>query len=315
MRKNFAIVCALALIFLGGCNPTYQNNSTRFLMNTVVNITADADYNVLNGAFSLCQEFEEKFSKTLESSEIYRLNSLGGGEVSDECIDILKKSVYYSELTGGEFDVTICSVSDLWDFNQKKIPSSNDIAEAIKSVGYKKIEITGNRVDLNGAKIDLGGIAKGYIADKVRDYFAANGTKTAIINLGGNIVLMGEEYSDVGIKNPFSQGVIATVRLKNKAVVTAGTYERAFRENGVNYHHIIDAKTGYPAKSDIVSATVICDSAEQADALSTSCVLLGLSGGLNLIENTEGVEAIFITSEGGIHISSGIFCEDGIYRL
>ncbi len=299
---------------LSGCTPTHDNSSTRFLMDTVVNITANVEYSVITEAMELCEYYDKLFSKTVEDSDVSRLNSLGAYAVSEDTLRLIKSTSAYSERTRGKFDVTIGSVSDLWDFNDGVIPTEASIASALEKVDYKKIKTSGKTVNLNGAKIDLGGCAKGFVADKLREFFENKEVEKAVINLGGNLYIMGGPI-DVGVKNPFGEGNMATLRVVNHAVVTAGTYERCFTRDGKNYHHILDTKTGYPADTNLVSVTVISDSALEADILSTSLVIMGLQDGMDFIEKTEGAEALFITSDGEIHISSGIYCKDGIYRL
>ncbi len=314
MRKNIAFVSAALLLLLSGCTPNHNNSSTRILMDTVVNIEAEAEYSVINEAFSKVEYYENLFSRTINSSEVSRLNSGEVFKASDETVSLINTSLGYSELSSGAFDITIGSVSSLWDFNEGKVPIKEEIEKNIKNVSYKKIKTNGKNINLGGAKIDLGGAAKGFIADKLREFLKEKNVENATINLGGNLILMGK-IQDIGVKNPFADGTVATLRLKDKAVVTAGTYERAFEKGGKKYHHILDTKTGYPVETDLVSVTVIADEATDADILSTTLVCLGLNEGLKFIEKQENIEALFITTDGEIHISSGIYCKDGIYRL
>lgn len=314
MRKNIAIFSAVMLLLLGGCTPNYNNSSTRILMDTVVNIEANAEQSVINEAMAICEMQEKLFSRTLEGSEVSRLNSGEIFSVSRKTRELIEKSLFYSQKTGGVFDITIGAVSGLWDFTNGVKADEAAIKKNLAAVDYKKIEINEDKINLNGAKIDLGGCAKGYATDEIRDFLKARDVENAIINLGGNLYIMGDKQ-DIGIKNPFGDGSVATLRVGNMAVVTAGTYERCFTENGKMYHHILDTKTGYPKETDLVSVTVISEDATDADILSTSLICMGYSAGLDFIEKTEGIEALFITTDGEIHISSGIYCKDGIYRL
>ncbi len=314
MRKNIAFWSAALLLILSGCTPNYNNSSTRILMDTVVNIEADAEYSVINEAMALCEKYENLFSRTLGHSEVSRLNQGEELNVSNDTLSLINTCAFYSDKTNGAFDITVGAVSELWDFGEGTIPASAEIESKLPLVNFKKIKINGNNVDLCGAKIDLGGCAKGYATDKIRDFLREKQVKNAVINLGGNLYILGKKQ-DVGIRNPFNNGSIATLRVANKAVVTAGTYERGFESDGTYYHHILNTKTGYPVKTDLVSVTVISDDATDADILSTALVVMGLNDGINFIENIEGVEAVFITTDGQIHISSGIYCKDGIYRL
>lgn len=314
MRKNIAFLSAALLVFLSGCTPNYNNSSTRILMDTVVNISAKAEYSVISEAMSLCEEYERLFSATVSDSEISRLNSGEELRVSEDTLNLIKASINYSEATNGKFDITVGAVSRLWNFKDGVLPSAEDIKDNISLIDYKKIKLDNGVVNLGGAIVDLGGAAKGYIGDKIRDFLKEKKVPSAVINLGGNLYILGEKQ-DIGIKNPFADGNIATIRVGNKAVVTAGTYERAFKKDGINYHHILDTATGYPVNTDVVSATVIAENGTDADIISTFLVALGLNEGLKFIEAREGIEALFITTDGEIHISSGIYCKDGIYRL
>ena len=314
MRKKLAFLSAALILTLCGCSPTYNNSSTRFLMDTVVNITADAEHSVITEAMNLAESYDKLFSKTVESSDVSRLNEGGSVEISEDTLRLLKSAAVYSERTNGAFDVTIGAVSSLWDFTNGVIPSDSDIKAALGLVDYKKITFSGKTADLNGGKIDLGGCAKGFVADKLHEFLVSYGVEKGVVDLGGNLYIIGGP-TDVGIKSPSGEGAAATVRVYSGAVVTAGTFERSFEKDNKTYHHILNTKTGYPVDSDIVSATVFSESALEADILSTCLVALGLDKGMDLIEKTEGVEALFITSDGEIHISSGIYCKDGIYRL
>lgn len=308
MKKFISINLSLLLLLLCGCSNTQENKDTRFLLDTVVTLTADCDAKVLDGAFELCREYENMLSRTIEGSDVYRLNHSDGFiEVNEHTANIIKQAVYYGDVSGGKFDVTIYPVTSLWDFNENVIPSRDEIAEALKNIDYQSIEISDNKINLNGKQIDLGGIAKGYIADRLLEYFKQNSTSQGIIDLGGNIIVFGEREYTVGIKKPFSNGEIAaTLNIKNKTLVTSGTYERYIPADIMLYHHILDPKTGYSCESDLSSATIIADSSMQADALSTICILLGLESATQLIENTPNVEAVFIDCDNNVHYTSGL---------
>lgn len=293
-----------------------ENKDTRFLLDTVVTLTADCDSGTLDGAFALCESYEKLLSRTVEGSDVYRLNNSSGFvEVSDDTLEIVQKSLYYANLSNGKFDITIYPVSSLWDFNNEIIPSRDEIAEALKNVDYQSIETDGNKINSNGKQIDLGGIAKGYIADRISEYFKENKVSEGIIDLGGNLVVFGDRDYTVGIKQPFSDELAATLKVRNKTVVTSGTYERYIEKDGDRYHHILDTKTGYAAKTDLTSATIIGNSSMDADALSTVCILLGLNSAKQLIESTPDTEAVFIDTDGKMHYTSGLSLKDDTFTL
>lgn len=302
----------LLLLLLCGCSQDENkalNSETRFLLDTACTVSADCDDETLSGAFAVCEELERLLSRTVKGSDVYRLNETDGFvSVSDDTLRLLEKSVYYGSLTDGKFDITVCPVSELWDFKNQIVPSRSEIAEALKSVDYHSIEIKGNTANLNGKKIDLGGIAKGYIADKVISYFEGKGVKKALVNLGGNIKVTGK--FDIGIRKPFAEEILLNMPLENKSAVTSGIYERYIEKDGEIYHHVLDPATGCGVKNELSSVTVIGENSADCDALSTACLLFGTEKGKAIIENTAGTEAIFISREGDITLTAGLYREN-----
>ena len=304
----------LILLLLCGCNSgETENSETRFLLDTVCTVTADCGDDIINGAFSLCENLERTLSKTVTDSDVYKLNNTEGFvSVSDGTLKTVERALYYSELSGGKFDITIAPVSALWDFKNQVIPSKDEISEALQNVDYHSIEIKNGEISSGTKQIDLGGIAKGYIADRATEYLKENGAENALVNFGGNICMIGEY--NIGIQKPFDDSVIASIALKDKCVVTSGIYERYIESYGKIYHHILDPKTGYGADNELASVTVIGEKALDCDALSTVCMLLGTESGMDIINNTADTEAVFIDRENNITLSSGLYREkDKIY--
>lgn len=316
MRKNTTLPLVLLLLLLCGCGGNDRLNSqTRFLMDTAAKIAADCGDETLNGAFDLCERLDRTLSRTNKESDVYKLNSSDGFvTVSDDTLKITERALYYSDLSDGKFDITICPVSELWDFKEQVIPDRSEIAEALKSVDYHSVEIKDGKISLGGKKIDLGSVAKGYAADRVTDYFKAAGVKRALINLGGNVSCIGS--FTVGIKKPFDDEVALTVRLEDKSAVTSGIYERYIEKDGEIYHHVLDPKTGYGVKNELASVTVIGGCSLDCDALSTVCLLSGTQKGTEIIENSDGFEAVFIDRNGGVTLTSGLYRENNeiIYK-
>ena len=302
----------LLLLLLCGCSQDENkalNSETRFLLDTACTVSADCDDETLSGAFAVCEELERLLSRTVKGSDVYRLNETDGFvSVSDDTLRLLEKSVYYGNLTDGKFDITVCPVSELWDFKNQIVPSRSEIAEALKSVDYHSIEIKGNTANLNGKKIDLGGIAKGYIADKVVSYLEGKGVKKALVNLGGNIKVTGK--FNIGIRKPFTEEILLNMPLENKSAVTSGIYERYIEKNGEIYHHVLDPATGCGVKNELSSVTVIGENSADCDTLSTACLLLGTEKGKEIIENTAGTEAVFISRDGDITLTAGLYREN-----
>ena len=300
----------LVLLLLCGCNSgETENSETRFLLDTVCTLTADCEGEVIDGAFSLCEELERTLSKTLRDSDVYKLNNTEGFvSVSEDTLKTVERALYYSELSGGKFDITIAPVSALWDFKNQVVPSKDEISEALQNVDYHSVEIKNGEISLGTKQIDLGGIAKGYIADKAAEYLKEKGAKRALVNFGGNICTVGQY--NIGIKKPFDGSVIATVAIKDKCAVTSGIYERYIKSNGKIYHHILDPKTGYGVENELASVTVIGEKALDCDALSTVCMLSGTEKGLEIINNTADTEAVFIDRDKNITLSLGLYREN-----
>ncbi len=316
MKKIISFNLSFVLLLLCGCI-AQENKDTRFMLDTIVTLTANCNGETLDGAFKLCEEYEQLLSRSVEGSDVSILNnSTGFVEVNEHTLSIVEKAVFYGDLSNGKFDVTVYPVSSLWDFNTNAIPSRDEIAEALQNVDYQSIETNENKINLNGKKIDLGGIAKGYIADRILEYFNKNNVSEGIIDLGGNLIVFGDRDYTVGIKQPFSDNEIAaTVKLKNKTLVTSGIYERYILDSSHIYHHILDPKTGYACDTDLYSATIIADSSIDADALSTICILLGFDEATKLIEGISETEAIFIDNQNNLHYTSGLVLKKGEFTL
>ena len=312
-------------------------------------------YQLITDAFKLCDSYEKILSKTIKTSDIARVNAASGKavEVSDATIEVLRKGIEYGRLSNGAFDITIGKATDLWNFHDAEdaaltaedsgesaadeavegkaaadeaapgeIPNAQVLAEAMRHVDYSKVEIDGNTVRLADPKmeLDLGGIAKGYIADRVTAFLEEKGVRSAIIDLGGNIVALGgkarsmldteagETDFRIGIKDPQSESgaLLGTLPASNLTVVTSGTYERYFIADGKKYHHILDSETGYPTDTDVLSATIIAAKGRSVDCdgLSTSCLALGIENALALVNSIEGVEAILVDTDGKVHQTS-----------
>ena len=320
------VIINCMLSALTGCNSKKLALSspisvTDYKLNTYVQIDSytNVNKNVLSDALGLCDYYEHIFSRTLETSELYKVNTQQTTAISDELYELIELGLYYSQLSYGTFDITIGSVSRLWDFNTDTpdVPDSSAIADALAYVDYTKVSLSTDNDGTHhisipdGYCLDLGAIAKGYIADKIKAYLIDNGVERAIINLGGNVLCVGEKSSDnpflIGIKKPFSEDSVplVTLRLNNKSAVSSGNYERYFYQDGKLYHHILNPSTGYPYDNGLSDVTIISDASVTGDCLSTTCFALGADKGLELIESLSGIEAMFVMSDGTIKYSSG----------
>lgn len=326
MRKK--LICALALIFactaLGACSP--QKNDSRLtrhgeMLNTVVTLTTYGtdDEAILDGAFELCAEYEAILSRTAEGSDIYRINHSGGEPVaiSDATAELIGLALDYAELSGGAFDPSIEPIVSLWDITSEspRVPGDDEINQALSRVDWRGITLEGNTVTLRpGMSMDLGAIAKGYIADRLRDYFSDAGVTGALINLGGNVLTYGKKPDGspftVGVQKPFaSNEVIGAYRISDMALTTSGIYERYFEQDGAIYHHIMDPKTGRPVQNDVYSVTILSPHSVDGDALSTICFVLGADDGLALINSMDGIYAVYCMADGSLIFSEGAEAE------
>ena len=318
--KRFRRVVAFLLtmiLFLSGCSLKAAEpiEKTGFYFDTIITIKIydSDDTSLLDECFSYCEEFEQTVSRTIETSEIYRINHADGNpvEVSDITLELLQTGIKYGELTNGKFDITVAPLSELWDFknNTGTLPSEADIAEALSHVDYRNIQIDGNSVTLTDSKaaIDLGGIAKGYMADCLKEYLLSKGVESALINLGGNMLAIGTKpdgsHFNIGIQKPFDKTgtAITSVETEDSSVVSSGVYERYFEVNDRIYHHILDTETGMPYDNGLLSVSILSPESVDGDALSTACFALGLEEGMKLIESLEDTEAIFITEDYELH--------------
>lgn len=301
-----AIIVVIAFLMGKRSKPISRDG---YYFDTYVNLTVynqkDAKY--LDECLQMCEKYEKLFSRTLEGSDIWNVNNAGGEAVSvdPETYYLIEKALEFCEETDGAVDLTVAPLVDAWGFNHNdevraNKPSDEEINEALGKVNYENVILLDNnmiKLEGKGTKMDLGFIAKGYIADKLKEYLVSKNVKSAIISLGGNIVVIcnkpdGSEYN-IGIKDPDNSGdIIQSLKVSDKSVVTSGTYERYVEYDGVKYHHILDTKTGYPVDNGVQSVTIVSDSSLEGDALSTICLILGEEGAKEIL-NKYNSEAYF----------------------
>lgn len=310
---------ALALVLLTGCQPKplEKKSVVGFYFDTVITLSAFVeDDKVLKEALDECARFDKLFSRTIQGSDIWRINNESGPvEVSPETAEMLRLGQEYSVASGGTFDMTIGPEIKLWDFSGEtaKLPDAEKFREAATHVDYRKLELSGNTVTLpDDMSLDLGGIAKGYIADKLSVFLREKGVKSALINLGGSVMTIGRRATDdqpwvVGIQDPKAENGAnkLTIRAENLSVDTSGNYERFFILDGVRYHHLLDPKTGWPVNEGLDSVTIVAPNATLCDTLSTACYILGLDKGMELVKRYDGADAVFINSDGSVVMTDG----------
>lgn len=317
MKKSLLILLCFLLgnCFIGCKQNVYPISKTEFMLDTVITITIyDGDPDALNGAVTLCKNYENLLSKTVQSSDVYKINHSNDTptDVSPDTAELLKTALDIAKTSNGAFDPTILPLVEIWDVrNRTAPPKENEIEENLSYVNHNNVIIDGTAVTVKeNAKIDLGGIAKGFIADKVKQYLKSKGVTSAVINLGGNTLLIGckqgQNFS-VGLQKPFGKNgeLSAVLNLTDKTVVTSGIYQRYFKFDNKIYHHIIDPKTGYPSDNEITSVTVVTDSSTIADGLSTACLNLGIDKGIKLAKQYNA-ELIFIDTDGNLTLTDGL---------
>ena len=341
------LVCPM-LLFTGCGNITDADTSTTgnepisissIKLNTAVQITIydSQDKALLDDCLALCDKYELVFSRTNEKSELYKLNhrkdtsdkdpnadgqttpypvsgTADTWHISEDLASLLSQGLSITRESDGAFDIAIAPLTSLWDFTAEdpKVPDDAAIQKALPLCSSDGVTIDGQDITLpsDDIQFDVGAIAKGYIADRMKDLLVKKGVKSAIINLGGNVLCIGSKPDGtpfkVGIQKPFADRneTEAVMDITGKSVVSSGIYERCFKQGGKLYHHILNPQTGYPYENGLISVTIISDQSVDGDALSTTCFALGLEDGLKFAEK-KGVQAVFITEDYELHYTDG----------
>ena len=320
-----AIIVGLILIYIfaTGKHEKIEEEKSSYVLGTIINLKAFGNKaeKAINEAIERLNNIDDKMSAFKEESDISKINAKAGfalEAVSKDTFFVVKKAVKYSKILEGAFDPTIRPLVKLWNIGTDKetIPDKTKIEETLKLVNYNDVILDESNQEImlknKDQALDVGGIAKGYAADEVRDIFYKNNIRSALIDLGGNIFALGDKEDGtpwrIGIQNPFEPRgeFVGILSVTNKSVVTSGNYERYFMKDGQRFHHIIDPKTGYPSQSKIISATIISDNSIDGDGLSTGIYILGVDKSLKIIEAIEGIDAIFITEDKKVYTTSGI---------
>lgn len=321
LRRGIGLLAAgLLLLAPAGCAGSSEDqplSRSGLFLDTAVTITLyhTRDSALLDACFEQIDKLEQQLSRTVEGSDIWNINHAGGQPVtvSEETAALIRTSLDFAEKTNGALDITIAPASSLWDFHTETpaLPDAAALEEAVSHVGWETVECEGNTVRLTDpqAALDLGAVAKGYIADRLADSLREAGVASALIDLGGNIYALGDRDGRpwrIGVRDPDGgEALAATAQVQDGSVVTSGIYERGFDLDGRRYHHILDPQTGWPVDNGLASVTIVCESSFMADALSTSCFVLGEEKGLALVETLDGVEVLFIRRDGTQIRSSG----------
>lgn len=311
------ILIALAVVAAVAAAAIFFASSTEvkrefFAMDTFVSakVKGFAAKDAAGGISTLVRELDSKqLSRYTSGSEISRINSEAETVLSDEMRDYITELLEVGKMSGGKFDIALGAVSDLWSFNDSpRVPSTDELTEALSRSGSDKLSLSGNTLTrADGCIIDLGSAGKGIALNKVKSYLSDKKISSAVVSVGGSVLLYGKGSFNVGVRDPWGEAgrSVMTVKLGAGCVSTSGSYERCFEQGGKRYHHILDPDTGLPVENGLVSVTVISDSGLLSDALSTACFVLGAEGGAKLAAKY-GCEAIFITED------KKVICTDGI---
>ena len=328
-----AAVAVMSLTALSACafgKPVVKTRSL-FAMDTIMEIQAAGDEELLSGAEEMIRGLEKKLSVTDEGSEIYALNRDGKAEVSGNVADIMSRALSVCAETDGALDISIYPVLKAWGFTtgSYRVPDKEEIDALLENVDYRQVQaqqdtgtvllspaVSDSKCQViiaPGMQVDLGSVVKGYTGSAVAKYFRDNGVKSALINLGGNVECIGKKPDGnkwkVAIKSPFADsqtGIFGVIDAEDMAIITSGGYERFFEENGKTYWHILDPKTGYPAENGLVSVTIIGSDGLRCDGLSTALFVMGLDGAIDFWKQSGDFDAVFITESGEAYVTSGI---------
>lgn len=287
-------------------------------MDTYVSITVYDDLpaaginTAIDSAFAEIRHIEGYASDYIDTSEIGRANLLSGRdslEVSRDLAGLLRKSLAYSDSSGGAFDITVGPLEVLWNIlaPHPRVPPPDSVRAVLRLVGYRRVSLRGRTLYLprRGMRLDLGAIGKGFAVDRAMDVLAKAGITRAIVDMGGNLAVrwMGAQGWDstvatISVRHPRIEGsFLGSFRYGSGGVSTSGDYERYFIVDGKRYHHIMDPATGYPA-TGVVSVTVVAPTAADADAISTTVFVLGRTKGMEFIRRTPGVDGFIVYEQG-----------------
>ncbi len=331
MGKKIIVLIISLFLIIGStaCNNTSESLNSEpisrleLFMGTAIKVTLynGGSEEILDKVFNRILEIENLVSINKENTELVNLNKNSGVKpvkLSETTYDIIDKGIYYSQMSQGGYDVTIGPLVKLWSIGlpEEKVPTNEEIEETIKNIDYSKVIMNDKTKEVflkeENMMIDLGSIAKGYVADEVVNILKEENIKEAIIDLGGNIYALGLKNGDtkwkIGIQNPFDNRgeVVGVVEVSDKSVVTSGIYERFIEKDGVRYHHILNPKTGYPYETNIAGVSIISDKSVDADALSTLVFTKGVEEGIKFVESLKNVDAIFVTNDKKVYTTKEV---------
>lgn len=322
-KRAFLLALALCLSALAGCQRE-PVETTVFAMDTVMNLTLYGGWDrektkeTRDWMTQRLTDCDELFSAAEGNGDIARVNRAAGRpvELKELTAELLSQALELCEVTGGALDITACPAVKAWGFTREehRVPSPAELEELARRIDYAAVELEGNTVTLpEGMELDLGGVAKGYVGDRLADTARADGISSALLDLGQSTILAvgskpGGTPWRIGIQDPAGEGYFAVVELTGLAMGTSGGYQRYFEEDGEVYWHILDPETAAPARSGLASVTVVSPSALVCDGLSTALFVMGLEEGTQFWRDHPELEfeAIFVTESGEIFRTAGL---------
>ena len=322
MKRLFIGGLLVAALMLAGCGAQTseeESSQTRevYAMDTVMTLEAygqNADA-ALDEAVAEIERLDALWSIASSDGEIARLNAKKKITASADTLALLTRAKEISAATDGLFSTTIAPLMEAWGFTSGdyRVPDGVELSALLARVDDEEIAISDSTVTIPAdAKVDLGGIAKGFTSARVMEIFRENGVKTGILSLGGNVQALGTKPDGslwrVGLQDPADErALFAALEIDDKAVITSGAYERNFEQDGVVYHHIIDPRTGYPAESGLSSVTIVSDDGTLADGLSTALYIMGKEAAVEFLRsNREDFYMVLLADDGAVTVSAGI---------
>jgi thiamine biosynthesis lipoprotein len=319
--KRFGLLLSALLLTRCTADAASWQETDLFAMDTYMHMKIwSDDQNITDRAAAEILRREDLFSAVRDGSDIQHINEAHGQPVTvdPETAQMIAEALEIGKESGGALNIALYPVSQLWDFKQETphVPEADAVTAALTNTDQSQIRLDGTTVTVpDGMALDLGCIAKGYTAARVKDFLQENGVKTAMLSLGGNVEAIGTKPDgtpwQIGIADPFAPDqTICTFRSGAASVVTSGSYQRYFEADGRRWHHIIDPETGYPADNGLVSVTVIGSDGMECDALSTALFVMGKDRAIDLwqdrTEAGKGFGLILITDEPAFYHTEGI---------
>ena len=314
-RLTCLLLACLTALALTACGTEKPQEISLFAMDTYMTLAAYGDNadEALTAASREINRLEATLSRTIDTSDVSRLNAGEAVEVQPETRALLERALTLSDETGGTFDMTVAPLVALWGITSDapRVPSQDEIDALLPLVGGEHVHMDDAVTLDTGCAVDLGGIAKGYASQQVADILRAHGVTSAVVSLGGNVYVCGSKPDgtpwNVGVQDPAASGYAAIVALTDRFAVTSGGYQRYFEAaDGTVYRHILDPRTGRPADSDLLSVTIISDDGTAADAYSTALYVMGEQEAVSFWRAHGGFELILITADGRLLYTPGL---------